>query len=295
MTIPTTSWDETSPAGSQALSLGDNRIRELKTQIREIVDVDHKFDSSGQDADMGKHNKVSFLEAADIGTGAVGKPILGAQTVSGKAELVFTDEDDNDVQLTTGGKIKIAGGALTDGQILVGNSSGVATDVAVSGDVTISNTGAVTIANDAVETAMIADDAVTGAKLAGVVGVPGTYHVSATGTTTTTSSTYGDLSDITLTFTPSHASNPILIMFSCDLVHSGAGENISVILDIGGNVAETARTVTSPNVNKENAVSFQYYTTLAASSQTVKVQWKTTSATATCRARALTVIEFKQN
>lgn len=101
--IPTTSWDETSPAGTQAISLGDNRIRELKTQLREVIEIDHNFSSSGQDADYGKHNQISLLEQADLGTGAEGKPILGAQTVDGKAELLFTDEDDNDVQLTSGG------------------------------------------------------------------------------------------------------------------------------------------------------------------------------------------------
>lgn len=106
MSVPTESWNESSPAGSDLKSAGDNRIRQLKTQIREVVDVDHKFDSSGQDADMGKHNRCSFLEAADLGTGAEGKPILGAQTVSGKAELVFTDEDDNDIQITNAGAIK---------------------------------------------------------------------------------------------------------------------------------------------------------------------------------------------
>ena len=103
MTIPATSWDETSPAGADQIALGDNRIREMKAQIREVVDVDHKFDSSGQSADMGKHNKVSLIEAADIGTGADGLPILGAQTIGGKAELVYTDEDDNDIQMTKDG------------------------------------------------------------------------------------------------------------------------------------------------------------------------------------------------
>ena len=121
MSIPTVSWDETSPAGTQAASLGDNRIRELKTQIREVVDVDHKFDSSGQDADMGKHNKVSLLETADLGTGAVGKPILGAQTVNGKAELVFTDEDDNDIQITSNGALlSVASGTFPKTVLLMG-------------------------------------------------------------------------------------------------------------------------------------------------------------------------------
>ena len=45
--------------------------------------------------------------------------------------------------------------AIPDGQILVGSGSTVPTAVAVSGDVTIANTGAVTIANDAVEIGMI--------------------------------------------------------------------------------------------------------------------------------------------
>lgn len=51
--------------------------------------------------------------------------------------------------------------ASTDGHILVADGSEY-NNVAVSGDVTIDNTGAVTIANDAVESAMIADDVALG-------------------------------------------------------------------------------------------------------------------------------------
>jgi len=134
MSVPNISWDETSPAGSDNINAGDNRIRELKAQIREIVDVDHKFDSSGQDADMGKHNKCTFIEAADIGTGATGLPILGAQTVSGKAELLFTDEDDNDIQLTSAGSI---GGSSMD---FTGNDFTIAGTATVTGDVDVDGT-----------------------------------------------------------------------------------------------------------------------------------------------------------
>jgi len=100
MAVPTTSWDETSPAGSDALNNGDNRMREMKTQVREVIDVDHKFASSGSDADNGCHDQVTLLEKADLGTGAVGKTILGSQTVSGKGELVYTDEDNNDIVMS---------------------------------------------------------------------------------------------------------------------------------------------------------------------------------------------------
>ncbi len=103
MSVPTVSWDETSPDGAQAISLGDNRIREMKTQLREIVGVDHDFPSSGQDAGNGQHLQVTLQEQADLGTGAEGATILGSQTVSGKGELVYTDEDDNDIQITAGG------------------------------------------------------------------------------------------------------------------------------------------------------------------------------------------------
>jgi len=61
---------------------------------------------------------------------------------------------------------------VTDTKILVADGTSYQ-EVAVSGDVTIANTGAVTIANNAVETAMIADGQVTTAKLAGSVAVIG--------------------------------------------------------------------------------------------------------------------------
>ncbi len=112
MSLPTTGMDETSPSGSQAISLGDDRIREYKTQNREVLEVDHVYPSSGQSATAGYHKQVTLVEAANIGTGATGLPILGAQTVSGKPELTYTDEDNNDIQLTNQGT-PIAISALT--------------------------------------------------------------------------------------------------------------------------------------------------------------------------------------
>lgn len=56
--------------------------------------------------------------------------------------------------------------ALPSGDILVGSAGNVATAVAMSGDATISNVGALTIANDAITTAKILNANVTLAKLA---------------------------------------------------------------------------------------------------------------------------------
>jgi hypothetical protein len=72
----------------------------------------------------------------------------------------------------TRGTVKVGGAAdaptdlaaKTSGYILVGDGTDLVS-VAVSGDVTLAAGGAVTIAADAVETAMIADGAVTVAKL----------------------------------------------------------------------------------------------------------------------------------
>ena len=60
----------------------------------------------------------------------------------------------------------LAGAGLDDGKIFVGNGSDQAAQVTPSGDLTMNNAGAFTIANNAVETAMIADEQVTLAKLA---------------------------------------------------------------------------------------------------------------------------------
>ena len=105
MSVPTVALNEDSPAGSAYIRGGDDRIREYKLQVREILAVDHNFPSSGQSAQAGYHKQLTLTEAADIGTGATGYPILGGQTVSGKPELCYTDEDNNDVQLTSGGAL----------------------------------------------------------------------------------------------------------------------------------------------------------------------------------------------
>ena len=68
--------------------------------------------------------------------------------------------------LTVSGDLTISGddltmGTNTSGHIMVADGTNF-NPVAVSGDVTISNTGAVTIANNAVETAMLNDNIITG-------------------------------------------------------------------------------------------------------------------------------------
>jgi hypothetical protein len=104
MAIPTTSWDETSPAGSQSRALGDDRIREMKTQLREVIAVDHIMSSSGNSATTGYHNWVTFQTQGSDPLNIANTFRLFAKDVSDKAELHLIDEDGNTQQLTSGGQ-----------------------------------------------------------------------------------------------------------------------------------------------------------------------------------------------
>jgi hypothetical protein len=150
--IPTAAWDETYPSGTTKINLGDDSQRTIKTSVREVIAVDHEFASSGQTSTTGQHKQVTLQEQADLGTGAVGATILGSQTVSGKGELIYTDEDDNDVQITSAGEINTAAlkaGALPTDITIV--STNIIDDTIVNADINSSAAIAATkIANGSI-------------------------------------------------------------------------------------------------------------------------------------------------
>jgi hypothetical protein len=105
----TRTWDaayEAYPAATDLVSEGDDRIRNFKTDTRERFAKDHYFDIAGTDADHGEHSKVTLRTGA-APTQAADKGILYAKDVSAKAELFYRDEDGDEVQLTSGGKILV--------------------------------------------------------------------------------------------------------------------------------------------------------------------------------------------
>lgn len=64
MTTFTRTWNasyESTPDGSEDIRLGDNRLRETRTDVRERFDVDHIMNGTIHD---GKHEKVSFRSQA---------------------------------------------------------------------------------------------------------------------------------------------------------------------------------------------------------------------------------------
>lgn len=97
--------------------------------------------------------------------------------------------------------------ALTSGNILVGNGSNVATSVAMSGDATLANTGAITIANSAVTTAKIADSNITTAKVAdgaitqAKLAALGQQISSSSGNFSTTNTLMVDVTNLSVTIT----------------------------------------------------------------------------------------------
>lgn len=103
----TVAWDETSPPGSQDMSLGDDRIREFKTQMRERVSVDHHFPSL-DDANTGYHDKATFIEQGSDPLQVASTLILYAKAVSGLSELFSRHESAALQQLTLQGKLWIS-------------------------------------------------------------------------------------------------------------------------------------------------------------------------------------------
>jgi hypothetical protein len=134
-----------------------NAARELRFR-----DSDLKILSSADgQLDIGADTELE-LTAPTLQMNVTTADLNGNLDVSGTSTLTGN--------VTLGGQLIMPD--VTDTKILIADGTSYQ-ERSVSGDVTISNTGVVTIANNAVETAMIADSQITTAKLAGSVAVIG--------------------------------------------------------------------------------------------------------------------------
>jgi hypothetical protein len=135
MTIFTRAWSgtyEATPANTESASLGAQRIRETRVDLRERLDVDHFLpgdDSVG--AKEGEHRQITLYNplAGDPSTVA-NKGYLYSKDVSATVELFWKDEAGNVLQITSAGTLKMAGKtadiaalAVTDGNFIVGNGT----------------------------------------------------------------------------------------------------------------------------------------------------------------------------
>ena len=101
---------------------------------------------------------------------AHGQNLVAVTPADGDGWLVFDTSDSDNPKRVTGTALKAyidAGLPVgnTSANILVADGSGVFQSVALSGDATISNVGALTLANDSVGTAQIEASAVTASKV----------------------------------------------------------------------------------------------------------------------------------
>lgn len=101
----TRTWNaayEAVPADTDDASEGAQRIRHLKADISERLDVDHSWEGDGDD---GKHKQITLLEQAAAPTNDTDTGFLYTKDVSGATELFYEDDSGNEVQLTDGGEI----------------------------------------------------------------------------------------------------------------------------------------------------------------------------------------------
>ena len=114
--------------------------------------------------------KVKLLPSFD-GLGIIGADRLAASSVT---TAKIADDAITLAKVDAPGKGKIIYGdglgdpkylTIQDAEFIIGDTTLGATSQTISGDATVTKTGALTIANSAVTTAKIADDAVTAAKL----------------------------------------------------------------------------------------------------------------------------------
>jgi hypothetical protein len=114
------------PAGSSDRRSGDDYIRALARAVAEILAVDHYVGASSpynEDA-AGEHAQVTFKTQRAKPTLAADKGMLYIKDAEGKAELHYCDEDENEKQITSVGKLNIvdADGAVvkTGNQTIAG-------------------------------------------------------------------------------------------------------------------------------------------------------------------------------
>lgn len=250
MAVPTVAWSEATPPGAEAIATGDDRIREMKTQLREIIDVDHEHENAGSDTDWGMHKLIRLIsEAGAAGADAVHGQLYQRPDGGAVNELFFQDVAANDLQIT--------------------------------------NDGALLIADDAIDSAQIADEAVTQAGFA-----------QAATAQTVDADVYEDLDSMEVTITTVGGVGVLVDFVGCSTVNVEHQTGCYCIVEIDGATEATSevwqRTV---DINDAQQIHICFFVTgLAAAEHVFKIQWKQYEATYQGRMtnRMLRVVELKR-
>lgn len=96
-------FDKTKPAGTTPLKTSDDQIRANNEALETAIGQDHDFATGG--TQTGKHKQVIFKAPITKPSLAADEGALFTKTVSTKSELVYEDEDGDEVQITDDGHI----------------------------------------------------------------------------------------------------------------------------------------------------------------------------------------------
>ena len=127
MSVYVETWDETTPPGTGAagsISLGDDRIRELKRALRERLAADHKFlaDETGVTT-IGYHLAVHMIDNVTDPTAVATTGIVYSKTIAGVIELFYIDAAGNITQLTRAGQLALDKGRLPNDTYLIARNA----------------------------------------------------------------------------------------------------------------------------------------------------------------------------
>jgi len=116
----TRTWNaslEAIPPNTQAAASGAERIRDLKVDIRERLELDHVMDETNDD---GYHKQVTLEEQASSPANLADKGRLFTKDVAGLTELFYLDAAGTEFRLTDNGKLLLLGtnNAWTKGQAI---------------------------------------------------------------------------------------------------------------------------------------------------------------------------------
>lgn len=104
------------PSGADDPSEGDDRIRETKLALVERLDVDHYFTPSGANTydhpNTGKHRYVWFVEPNNLTVMPENEGALFTKEVNNVAELHWINEQEEVIQLTNEGLIRLTSNSL---------------------------------------------------------------------------------------------------------------------------------------------------------------------------------------
>ncbi len=149
----TRTWDtayEATPPNTQNASQGAQRIRELKLDIRERLDLDHIMDDD--DTNDGRHRVVSLVEQASDPGNLANQHKIYSKDVGGVTEIFFRDDSGDVQQITNNGKLLILGtnNAWTKGQavaeVQITYASTITPDASLSNAFWVDLTGNVILA-----------------------------------------------------------------------------------------------------------------------------------------------------